>query len=509
MRNSRSRGINHKALGLVVALAALTAPAAAADAMPDEEVTDVVERELIHDRAVDSNEIDVSTAKGIVTLTGTVNNVLAHDRAARIAETVKGVRSVVNRVQVEPLTPRNDTRIRQDVESALLMDPATDSYEVDATVSGGTVTLTGTVQSWREKKLSARVAKGVRGVKKVVNDITISYEEDRIDSEIEAEIDKALHWNDLVDDGLIDVTVKDGKVTLSGIVGSAAEKRLARLASWTAGVQSVDASGLKVERWARDDDMRKQKYVNRAPKTVEQALRDAFIQDPRVYSFNIEPSVSDGGIVTLRGTVDNLKAKRTAEEVARRTVGVYAVRNNLKVRYGKDMKDSVIARNVRNALRRDPWVDRYEVTVNVYDGVVHLSGDVDTYFEKAQADDVAARAPGVTRVTNNLSVEGIAFTYDPYIDEWSVYHYPWYTYDATAVQPMEGDQEIKTEINDELWWSPFVDSDEITVTVEDGVATLVGTVDSWSEWRAARKNAYEGGAVLVRNRLLVEYDDVP
>jgi hypothetical protein len=37
------------------------------------------------------------------------------------------------------------------------------------------------------------------------------------------------------------------------------------------------------------------------------------------------------------------------------------------------------------------------------------------------------------------------------------------------------------------------------------VASLIGTVDTWDERRAATENAYEGGAILVDNDLLVSY----
>ncbi|MEE4310295.1 MAG: BON domain-containing protein, partial [candidate division KSB1 bacterium] len=39
----------------------------------------------------------------------------------------------------------------------------------------------------------------------------------------------------------------------------------------------------------------------------------------------------------------------------------------------------------------------------------------------------------------------------------------------------------------------------------DGVVTLTGTVDNWSEYNSAEKNAFEGGAKDVENRLIVEY----
>ena len=44
----------------------------------------------------------------------------------------------------------------------------------------------------------------------------------------------------------------------------------------------------------------------------------------------------------------------------------------------------------------------------------------------------------------------------------------------------------------------------MTVSVQDGVATLTGIVDSWSELRAATENAFEGGAVRVENKMLVK-----
>lgn len=67
------------------------------------------------------------------------------------------------------------------------------------------------------------------------------------------------------------------------------------------------------------------------------------------------------------------------------------------------------------------------------------------------------------------------------------------------------DLEIERDIERQLWWSPFVDADQVTVDVEDGVAHLAGTVDTHAERDAASENAFEGGAVFVDNDLLVRY----
>lgn len=59
------------------------------------------------------------------------------------------------------------------------------------------------------------------------------------------------------------------------------------------------------------------------------------------------------------------------------------------------------------------------------------------------------------------------------------------------------------DIEEQLFWSPAVDSESVSVSVEDGIATLSGTVGSFSERLTAAENAYQGGAREVRNDLVV------
>ena len=155
----------------------------------------------------------------------------------------------------------------------------------------------------------------------------------------------------------------------------------------------------------------------------------------------------------------------------------------------------------------DQYVERFELTVSVVDGTAHLYGTVDSYFEKNRADDVASRVTGVLDVENHLTVDhyDTAYIYDPYVDDSYVSDDELIDYDRRA--PLKTDSQIKDAIESELWWSPFVDSDDVTVTVDDGIAMLTGTVDTWSERRSASENAYEGGATLVDNELIVDSDD--
>ncbi len=477
----------------------LSPAAAAAAEMADDQIVVAVENQILQDPGTSLNAIDVSAAAGIVTLSGTVDNILAKERAVKVARTVKGVRSVIDRITIKPPL-REDREIARDIKQALIHDPLSESWEITTSVENGHVTLTGAADSWAEREAIGRIAKGVRGVVSLENNLAISYRIDREDTEMEEEIEKKLRWNALVDDSLIEVEVQDDQAFLTGTVGSAAERLQAHRDGWVAGITAVDSSGLEVDWWARDPEQRNKKYLVRDDDTIRQAVEDALLYDPRVNRFEITVMVKDGW-VTLKGTVDNLLAKRSAAGDARNTVGVWHVKNLIKVRpTGPD--DRLIADAVGDALLRDPYVEKYQIDVSVVDGEVYLSGTVDTSHEKARADHIAAGIAGVSEVRNRLEVEGSeVMTYSPYVDPWYTYDYDWYAYPDYI--PTKSDAAIRAEIEEEMFWSPFVDSDDITVTVDDGIATLTGDVDSYLEYSSAVENALEGGAVGVDNELVV------
>ncbi len=493
---------------LIVMLLMLNLPLAfAGETLTDRSISDAVTGRLIVDQAVESNWIDVQTIDGIVTLSGHVDNVLSKDRAVNLAKTVRGVRAVINRIDVQAPS-RNDNHLERDIKEALIWNPATESMEVSVEAANGIVQLSGTVDSWQERELVEYVAKGIRGVKSINNKIKIEYDTDRSDYELEQEIQQRLRWDAYVDDGLIEVAVKNNRVTLSGTVGSAAEKSRAVSVAWVTGVKAVNGENIDVEKWARDERFRKEKFVDKDDKDIHRTVEDALIYDRRVNRFDIDVTV-DSGIVTLRGVVNNLKAKRAAEMSAENTVGVWKARNHIVVRPDQMVlpSDTTVESRIETALLNDPYVEKYEINVNVIEHVAYLSGEVDTYYEKGQAEEVTSQIMGVIDIKNNIRVKDRdnPLTYDPYMyPYWSVYTYPWYGY-PTEFETTETDWEIQQNIESELWWSPFVDESEVMVTVEDGVAKLTGEVDTWNEYLAARENAYEGGAVYVKNRLDVEY----
>mgnify|MGYP006305866305 FL=1 len=123
-------------------------------------------------------------------------------------------------------------------------------------------------------------------------------------------------------------------------------------------------------------------------------------------------------------------------------------------------------------------LDIDEIDISVYNGKVYLKGTVDSQFEKDEAEQTASLTAGVVEVQNLIVVQG----------EWA-----W-----------KSDLDIKQDTEAELYWSPFVDSEDITVLVNEGTVTLTGTVDSWHERRVAVQNAIDGGARDVINHLEVK-----
>jgi osmotically-inducible protein OsmY len=470
------------ALGAVCAavLAMASMPATRAEAatgVKDRKIVSAIETNLLINDEVPSHKIDVSAEDGIVTLSGSVYNILAHDKATEVAESIKGVRSVVNEITVEPAF-RSDRDIRRNVADALATDPATDSYGITVKVSGGNVTLSGKVDSYGEKQLCVDVAKGVRGVRKVTDDIETTYQKKRPDTEIAEEIAALLRDDVRIDARQIAVNVRDGNVELSGTVPSALEKSRASVKAWVAGVHSVDNSDMNVEWFAPKSMQRKATYVSKTDEEVEKAVHDALVHDPRVWSFDVGVD-SDYGVVTLTGMVDNLKASKAAEEDAHNTVGAWRIKNHLKVRPITYLSNEKIISRVKAALKRDPYLARHDILVSAYNGKVYLHGMVDSDFEKLEAEDAAFRVNGVIEVANYLDVRKD----ETWLSDWI----------------------IEEGVQDQLVWDTALDGTKVQVDVQDGVVTLTGTVGTWYQYMEAAKDAFRGGARELRNDIHMDH----
>ena len=443
----------------------------------DTQISLAIERSLADDQSVDANELQVTTVKGVATLSGKATNLLMAQRAVEIAGATKSVLSVVDEIDVQPLA-RPDFEIRKDLTAALMIDPALNSYKLNVDVDDGVVNLAGTVGSWTEKYRAAEIARGIRGVRQVQNHITVDRAEVRPDAEIAADIEARLKWDVAVDDALIHVEVNDGAVSLSGMVGSVAERERAKRDALIAGVLSVDTSKLEVKWWARNEMRRPRRFVGMTDSDVQLAVRHALAFDPRVRSTEVTVSV-ESGVASLEGTVSSLQAKSAAVEDAESTVGVMRVLDYLHVEPPEHVSDHELATLVSEALQRDTYVDADDIQVKAVDGTVYLEGTVRAQFEKSRAEDLAKNVLYTVDVVDNLRVVG-----DP---------------------PPKSDSEIRDDIETELYWNPWLTLAEVDATVKDGVATLHGTVDTPFKRALAEQEALQAGARSVENELRLRY----
>jgi osmotically-inducible protein OsmY len=107
--------------------------------------------------------------------------------------------------------------LERNVNEELLWDPKVDSEEIAVGADDGTVTLRGTVGSFRQKREAQKAAERVFGVVSVQNlvDVRILDDRQREDAEVRGDVLQALMLDALVP-GTVDANVKGGIVTLTG-----------------------------------------------------------------------------------------------------------------------------------------------------------------------------------------------------------------------------------------------------------------------------------------------------
>lgn len=125
--------------------------------------------------------------------------------------------------------------------------------------------------------------------------------------------------------------------------------------------------------------------------------------------------------------------------------------------------DSEIQKNVMAELAWEPSIDARAIGVAVKDGIVTLSGTVETYSEKITAEEATKRVMGVKAVVVNIEV-----------------HIP--------SVGKKTDVDIAQAVLNALKWNTSVPDKKIKVTVEDGWVTLEGEVE-WEYQRTSAKNA--------------------
>lgn len=147
-------------------------------AIDDTVVTASVKSALLSDADIKSFDFKVETRKGVVMLSGFVENQMQLDRANTLTKGVAGVTSVQNNVTLKSGSTTvgnkvDDSIITGKVKAALIADEAIKSTDIAVVTRKGEVQLSGFVNNQTQIDRAVLVASAVEGVSKVNNEMTI------------------------------------------------------------------------------------------------------------------------------------------------------------------------------------------------------------------------------------------------------------------------------------------------------------------------------------------------
>jgi len=126
--------------------------------------------------------------------------------------------------------------------------------------------------------------------------------------------------------------------------------------------------------------------------------------------------------------------------------------------------NEVLQKDVQDAIKWEPLLNAAEIGVITKDGVVTLTGTVDTWAKKAEAENAAKKVAGVKAVIEEIKVQ------------------------SSCNCTKETDEQIATDVLTALNSSWQIPNDKIQVKVENGWVTLDGELD-WNYQKEAAKKA--------------------
>ena len=186
-------------------------------------------------------------------------------------------------------------------------------------------------------------------------------------------------------------------------------------------------------------------------------VTDELAWDPAINATHVGVMVQDG-VVTLAGHLDSFAEKHAIERAVRRVAGVRGIALDLEVRLASEHQrsDSDIAKAATAALELNSLVPQGKIKVEVENGWITLTGQVDWGYQCASAEQCIRPLAGVRGMSNNISVK-----------------------------PRVQSKDLAAQITAALTRQATREARQIGIEVDGGVVTLTGKVHSMAEHDAA------------------------
>lgn len=209
-------------------------------------------------------------------------------------------------------------------------------------------------------------------------------------------------------------------------------------------------------------------------KLIRQDVIDELDFEPSIDAANIGVAV-ENGIVTLTGHVGTYAQRVAAEKAVRRVRGVRGVVEEIKVRLAGETppRDEDLAQRAVQMLDWSATVPKKTVQVQVQDGWVTLTGQVEWQYQKEEAYRSIRRLAGVAGIINKIEVA-----------------------------PKASAPQVQSKIEAALKRNAELEANAIKVTVKDAKVTLEGKIHAWYERELAENAAWSApGVRAVEDRL--------
>lgn len=213
-------------------------------------------------------------------------------------------------------------------------------------------------------------------------------------SQLQHDVMAELQWEPSLQAAEIGVAAKNGVITLTGTVDCYAKKSEAEdAAKKVSGVVAV-IENIEVKypsTWAKKDDS-----------DIANEIIAAFKTNWEIPSERIKAIVGKG-FVTLEGEVQSNFQRVAARKAVQNLLGVMGVVNNISISI--QVENAIEVEEIENAIARNWSISNKNIAVTVSGHKATLSGHVNSWYQKNEAERLAWNAPGVSNVENELVVE--------------------------------------------------------------------------------------------------------